>query len=315
MKQFSLSQRRACRLLAIDRSSARYQVRRRTDAELSAVLEQLAQRHPRYGYRRLWAQLRNAGYRINHKRVYRLYRMTALTMRRKATRRLTHKGAGLPQLTRSDQQWALDFVHDQIGDGRALRALTVVDQFTRECLAIEVDTGISSRQVARTLERILEHRPTPRSLRSDNGTEFRSRYFKAWCASHRIGLEYIAPGRPMQNGYIESFNGKLRDECLNLHCFRNLNDARDRIEGWREHYNQQRPHSALGYRTPQQFAQQQWSSAPARTAGPQELALAVHGPPPRIPQPHFFASPSDQAKGADEKMSNSKATQSLVMGG
>ena len=127
MKQFSISQRRACHLLAIDRSSARYQVRRRTDAELSAVLEQLAQRHPRYGYRRLWAQLRSAGYRINHKRVYRLYRMTALTMRRKTTRRLTHKGAGWPQLTRSNQQWALDFVHDKIGDGRALRALTVVD--------------------------------------------------------------------------------------------------------------------------------------------------------------------------------------------
>jgi len=118
----------------------------------------------------------------------------------------------------------------------------------------------------------------------------------------------------MQNGYIESFNGKLRDECLNLHCFRNLNDARDRIEGWREHYNQKRPHSALGYRTPQQFAQQ-WSSAAARTAGPPELALAVQSAPPPIQQQHFFASPSDQAKGADEKMSNSNSTQSLIMGG
>jgi hypothetical protein len=168
--------------------------------------------------------------------------------------------------------------------------------------------------VARTLEQILESRPLPLSLRSDNGTEFRSRYFKAWCAIRRIELDYIAPGRPTQNGYVESFNGKLRDECLNLYWFHNLNEAKDRIESWRQHYNQQRPHSSLGYRTPDQFAQQ-WSSAGARTAGPQELALAVQSAPPRIQHQHFFAAPSDQAKGADEKMFNSNSTPSLIMGG
>ncbi len=302
MQQFSISQRRACRLIPIARSSARYQARvERDDGDLGRKLEALAQRHPRYGYRRLWAELRSAGYVVNHKRVYRLYRHSHLTLRRKAGRRLTHRGAALAQLTQPNEQWALDFVHDRIGEGRAIRVLTIIDEFTRECLATEVDTGISARQVARTLERILESRPVPRSLRCDNGPEFRSRYFHAWCKSHRIALEYIAPGRPTQNGYIESFNGKLRDECLNLNCLRNLNDARERNGRWREHYNSSRPHSALGYLAPEHFALK-WSAALTRTAAPAELALAVQRAAPRTKNLHFSASPVQSVKGEVEKM-------------
>jgi len=316
MEQFSISQRRACRLVAIDRSSARYQARTAGgETGLRSALEELAQRHPRYGYRRLWVELRRGGYPVNHKRVYRLYRQARLKLRRKAgRRRLTHRGVALAQLTRPNQQWALDFVHDRIGDGRALRVLTIIDEFTRECLATEADTGISSRQVARVLEQILASRPSPRSLRCDNGPEFRSRYFNAWCQSHRIGLEYIAPGRPMQNGYIESFNGKLRDECLNLNCLRNLSDARELIGRWREHYNSSRPHSALGYLAPEKFAAQ-WNAALTRTAAPGSLALAVQRTAPQIRNRHFSASPLKQVKGEDEKMLNNKTTQSLIMGG
>ncbi len=276
-------------------------------------MERLAQANPRYGYRRLCDGLHELGYRVNHKRVYRLYRAAHLLLRRKVVRRLRHPGAALPKLERPNEQWALDFVHDRIGEGRAIRILSALDQFTREWVGTAVDTGISSRQVARVLEAILEQRPAPLSLRTDNGPEFRSRYFKAWCASRRIALEYIAPGRPMQNGYVESFNGRLRDECLNLNCFRNLNEAREKIERWRQHYNTRRPHSALGHLTPLQFAQQ-WYAATRSTAVPGNLPLAVQRASPQIQNPHFFASPSAAVAGEDEKMLN-PATQSLTMGG
>jgi putative transposase len=316
MAEFAISQRRACRLLALDRTSARYQSRAPGgDAALAQALAEQARRHPRYGYRRLWAQLRSVGVVVNHKRVYRLYRQAGLKLRRKQGRPLLHQGTPLARAERPNQQWAADFVSDRIGDGHALRVLTVIDEFTRECLATEADTGLSARQVARVLERILETRPCPLTLRLDNGPEFRSRYFQGWCASHGIGADYITPGRPMQNGYIESFNGKLRDECLNLESFRNLNQAREKIGRWREHYNSSRVHSALGYLTPSKFATQ-WSAALACTAAPGGLALAVHNAAPRIRNRHFLAAPVAKVKGADEKMLNThNPNQSLTTGG
>lgn len=302
MREFSVSQRRACRLLGMDRSSARYQSRTpRDDGEVPRVLAELARRHPRYGYRRLWSELRDAGWKVNHKRVYRLYREGRLLLRRKQGRRLKHTGTALPLLERPNQQWALDFVHDRIGEGRALRVLTVLDEFTRECLTLEVDTGISSRMVAIALERVIAERAVPTSLRLDNGPEFRSRYFAAWCRSRGIALDYITPGRPMQNGYIESFNGKLRDECLNLHCFRNLHHARECIGQWREHYNRTRPHSALGYLTPARFAQE-WSAALTRTAAPGSLALAVQSASAADSDSAFFHFALNHHEGRSEKM-------------
>src|SRR6202020_2452194 len=159
-----------------------------------------------------------------------------------------------PLICRPNQEWALDFVSDAISNGRALRALTMVDSYTRECPAIEVDTGISSRQVTRTLERVIAERGAPATLRCDNGPEFTSRHFLAWCGQKKIELVHIQPGKPMQNGHVESFNGRLRDECLNASWFRNLQDARAKITAWRDEYNGERPHSSLGYRTPNEFA-------------------------------------------------------------
>jgi putative transposase len=163
-------------------------------------------------------------------------------------------GAPLRRCTVPNQEWALDFVHDVIASGRVIRVLGVVDAYTRECLALEVDTSLPSRRVTRVLERIISQRGQPQSIRCDNGPELTSRYFLAWCIERKIELIHIQPGRPMQNGRIESFNGKLRDECLRVSWFYNLWDARGKIARWREEYNQQRPHSSLGYRTPAEFA-------------------------------------------------------------
>jgi putative transposase len=157
-------------------------------------------------------------------------------------------------LSRPNQEWAMDFVADGLATGRGLRMLTVVDSFTRECPSIEVDTGLSSRRVTRALEWIISQRGKPEVLRCDNGPEFTSRHFLAWCEEHSIRLLHIQPGRPMQNGHIESFNGRLRDECLNHHWFKTLADAKQKIERWRMEYNGERPHSSLAYRTPEEFA-------------------------------------------------------------
>ena len=159
-----------------------------------------------------------------------------------------------PLLTAPNHEWALDFVSDALASGRGLRALTIVDSYTRECPAIEVGSGICSRQVTRTLERIMEGRGKPKSLRCDNGPEFTSRHFLTWCEEQGIALNHIKPGKPMQNGHVESFNGRLRDECLNASWFLNLADAKRKIESWREEYNAERPHSSLAYRTPAEFA-------------------------------------------------------------
>ena len=159
-----------------------------------------------------------------------------------------------PLLTRPNQEWSLDFVTDALASGRALRVRTMVDSFTRECPVIEANTGISGRQVTRALDRVIEQRGAPAVLRCDNGPEFTSRHFIGWCEEKKIAVTYIQPGKPMQNGYVESFNGRLRDECLNASWFLNMADARYKIESWRRNYNAERPHSSLDYRTPEEFA-------------------------------------------------------------
>jgi putative transposase len=222
---------------------------------LRQALVALARQHPRYGYRRLWAILERRGWKANVKRIYRLYREEGLIVRRLKRKRLSRQIPVDSLLTGPNQEWALDFVSDALAGGRGLRALTIVDSYTRECPAIEVSSGLSSQQVTRTLGKIIAVRGKPKWLRCDNGPEFTSRHFLAWCEENGITVKHIQPGKPMQNGHIESFNGRLRDECLNANWFLNMADAKTKIEGWRQEYNAERPHSSLDYRTPEEFAQ------------------------------------------------------------
>lgn len=254
VSEHQLSERQACRLMEVDRSTYRYEARP-DNSQLREALLELARQKPRYGYRRLWAILDRSGWKVNVKRIYRLYRAEGLMVRRLKRKRLKRQAPVDSLISRPNQEWALDFVSDALATGRALRALTIVDSYTRECPAIEVASGISSRQVTRTLDKIIEERGKPDRLRCDNGPEFRSRHFVAWCEEKGIVLHHIQPGRPMQNGHIESFNGRLRDECLNASWFLNLADAKRKIETWRLDYNADRPHSSLAYRTPAEFAQ------------------------------------------------------------
>ena len=252
--QHALSERRACKLIGVERMSYRYGPRPDHNARLREALVEVARQKPRFGYRRLHAILERRGEGASPQRVYRLYRQQGLAVRRLRRKRLVRAAAGTPALTGANQEWAMDFVSDALANGRGIRVLTLIDAHTRECPALEVDAGFPSQRVTRVLERVIEGRGRPEAIRCDNGPEFTSRHFLAWCEQRQIRLTHIQPGRPMQNGRCESFNGRLRDECLNAHWFVNLADARHKIEHWRQEYNTDRPHSALAYRTPSEFA-------------------------------------------------------------
>lgn len=288
MVECKLSERQACKLLEVDRSSYRYEPQPDWNAVLRQELIALARQKPRYGYRRLGVLLERRGMRANHKRLYRLYREEHLAVRRLRRKRLARPAAPVAMLSRMNQEWSMDFVMDGLATGRALRLLTVVDNYTRECLAIEVDNCLSSQRVTRVLEWVMEQRGAPETVRCDNGPEFTSRHFLAWCEERRIGLIHIQPGRPTQNGHVESFNGRLRDECLNAHWFATLLDARTKIEAWRQDYNNERPHSSLAYRTPREFAAilestERESLMAGRGKGTQTPSPC---PTPPIPAPH-----------------------------
>ncbi len=254
-EEYAFSQRRACRLMTVAVSSYRYQIRR-SDEPLRTKLVELAREKPRFGYRRLHVLLRRSGEVVNHKHVHRVYREAGLSIRRKKRKHCVRVGRPLRVWTAANQEWALDFVHDAVESGQAIRVLSVVDAYTRECLALEVDTSFASRRVTRVLDEIIAERGMPRVIRCDNGPELTSRHFLAWCIERKIELVHIQPGRPMQNGQVESFHGKLRDECLRVSWFGNLFEARRKIASWRNEYNHERPHSSLGYRTPQEFARE-----------------------------------------------------------
>lgn len=253
-EQFRLSERRACKLMDVDRSTYRYEPRPDHNRALREALVALARQKPRYGYRRLHVVLEKRGHQASVMRIYRLYRAEGLAVRRLKRKRLS-RVAVASHLVRANQEWALDFAADTLASGRGIRVFAVVDTFTRENLSLEVDTSLSSRRVTRSLESVVERRGTPEAIRCDNGPELTSRHFLSWCEERKIQLIHIQPGRPMQNGHIESFNGRLRDECLNANWFQNLTDARAKIAAWREEYNSERPHSSLGYRTPNEFAE------------------------------------------------------------
>lgn len=255
MTQHGISQRRACVLVDIGDSSLRYRARPRDNQHLVERLTAIAATHPRYGYRRAWALVRREGSLVNHKRVARLWRQAGLSVPRRIRRRRRAEAAVRPcQATRRNHVWTYDFLYDRAMNGRKLKVLTVVDEFTREGLAIEIDTSITAAGVQRLLMRLFAEHGHPEFLRSDNGPEFVAVALQRWLATQCTGTVYIEPGRPWQNGIGESFNGKLRDECLNTAWFWNLRDAKVQIEQWRLMYNTERPHSSLDYQTPVEFA-------------------------------------------------------------
>lgn len=250
---YGFSERRADRLVGIGRTSARYRPRRsgEGDEAVRARLRALAMERPRFGYRRLQAMLRREGILVNHKRVARLYREEGLAVRRRSRKRSGRTGRGHPALpTRPNEQWGLDFVADALVTGRRIRLLNVLDLFTREALAIEVDVSLPGARVVTVLERVVGERGTPDELVLDNGPELTGRALDEWAAERGVRLRFIDPGQPSQNSFVESFNGRFRDECLDQLWFTSLADARAAVEDWRNDYNGSRPHSALGYRTP-----------------------------------------------------------------
>jgi len=255
MTAHQLGVTRACGLAGISRSLYRYESKRPDDTELTERLTALAGQKRRYGYRRLHVLLRREGWRINRKRTYRVYRAAGLMVRRRKRKRI----AGIDRQDKviaqaPNQSWSMDFVSDGFVDGRRLRCLNIVDDFTKECLAIEVDTSLPGRRVVSVLERLAERRGLPRSVTVDNGPEFAGKVLDEWAHRRQLRLRFIEPGKPQQNAYIESFNGKFRDECLNEHWFLSMRHAREVIAAWRQEYNSERPHSALGYLTPDRFA-------------------------------------------------------------
>lgn len=262
--EFQSSERRVCGLMEIPRMTCRYHSRR-DDTALRERLLKLAREKPRYGYRRLYVLLRRdrtqAEERINHKRIWRVYRELGLSVRRTRRKRLQRSMRPRPMLTAANQEWAVDFASDVTASGRRLRIFSVVDSYTRECLALDVDASFPSRRVTRTLAEIVARRGAPQAIRSDNGPELSSRHYLAWCIERRIDAIHIQPGKPTQNAHVESFHGRLRDECLNVSWFWNLWDARKKITAWRSEYNWQRPHSALQYLTPEEFARKAASSS------------------------------------------------------
>jgi putative transposase len=255
-ERFGFSQRRACRLVGTARSTVRYSGRRRDDVVLRDRLRELAAQRPRFGYRRLHVLLRREEICVNHKRIERLYREEGLAVRRRRRKSLTRVLRGRPLAPeRANEQWAMDFLHDTIASGRTIRLLSIIDVYTREALALEVDTSLPGSRVVRVLNRLACERPLPTQFVLDNGPELISRVLEEWAHQRKVILHFIDPGKPMQNAHCESFHGRLRDECLNEHWFLGLADARRIVENWRQDYNRIRPHSALGYQSPAEFAQ------------------------------------------------------------
>jgi putative transposase len=257
---FEVSQRRACRVLGQARSAQRRQPAgpRRGEGRLVRRMLELVRRHPRYGYRRIWALLRREGWRVNRKRVYRLWRREGLKVpqQQRKKRRLGHdaNGCARRRAQAKDHVWAWDFLHDRTADGRPLKWLSVVDEYTRECLVLEVRRGLNAEEVVALLRRVVRVRGVPKHIRSDNGPEFIARAIRDWLARDGVEALYIAPGAPWENGHAEAFHSRLRDELVDGEEFASLLEAQTLAKEWQRAYNRERPHSALGYRTPSEFA-------------------------------------------------------------
>lgn len=252
---FGLSQRRACKVVDADRSTMRYEKKPKDDSRVLHRMKELLLERPRFGCPRVHLVLRSEGLVKNHKRTERIYYGNSLQLKKRKPKRRVYKPENsLPPLASANTRWSMDFVHDNLASGRAFRILTIIDEWSRECPAMEVDTSLSGNRVVRVLERLKLERGLPEEIGVDQGTEFTSKALTKWAADNGVRLHYASPGDKNENAFIESFNGRLRDECLNMHWFSTIRDARDLIEDWRIDYNERRPHTSLGGMTPGQFA-------------------------------------------------------------
>lgn len=254
-KNIGLSERRACQLLGTYRSTVRYVQKARDDQPVEELITAKVQRFRRAGYRRISALLAREGHSFNHKRIYRIYSKMALQVPLRPKRRLRMFTRRVPTApSRPNERWSMDFMLDHFGNSRPFRILNVLDECTRECLSTEVDLSLPARTVVRVLDRVCEKRGFPSEISTDNGPEFRSHALAEWAHQNGVRLRFISPGKPVQNAFIESFNGRMRDECLNENWFFSLDEARWTIRKWRQHYNNERPHGSIGYNTPREYA-------------------------------------------------------------
>lgn len=254
-KKYRLSERRACELIQISRSTMRYQSKSsKKFGILRKKIIEIALQKKSYGYRRIHVLLKRNGICVNHKKVYKIYKKEGLMKRKKKKKKLVREKNKLELPKALNQVWAMDFMSDALSNGNKIRTLNIIDIFSRECISLQVDRSISSTKVISILEYLEFTRGLPEKIRVDNGPEYISKRLQEWTAKRNIKLDYIQPGKPTQNAFIESFNGKFREECLDQNWFINLNDAKQIVEEWRQEYNKERPHSAIGYMTPEEFA-------------------------------------------------------------
>jgi len=253
IESYGVSERRACRLMRLQRASWQYRSRRAAETELRERLRALAVQLPRYGYKRLYRRLRKQGVIVNHKKIYRIYREEGLMVRKRARKRLVRRNEKPAAPSRPTERWSMDFTSDQLSAGPRFRTFNVVDDCTREALAIHVARSIPGWLVVVVLSELIKRHGKPRVIVCDNGPEFIGRALEIWAEENAITIHFIQPGKPVQNCYVESFNGRFRDECINEHWFTSMEDAREIIEGWRMNYNEVREHGSLGGMTPSEF--------------------------------------------------------------
>jgi len=255
-ERFQVSRQRACRLAALQRATWYYRSQAQDQSGLRMRIRDIANVRPRFGYLRIHIMLRREGWMVNRKRVHRLYRLEGLQLRlrvRWRKRAALHRGP-VPTPQACNQHWSMDFVHDQLANGRRFRVLTVIDQWSRESVLLETGFSLGGQDVAQALERVSVTRSLPKAITVDHGTEFTSKALDEWAWRRGVQLDFIRPGKPVENGLIESFNGRLRDECLNVNEFASLEHARATLQCWQDDYNLQRPHGSLGHLTPSEYA-------------------------------------------------------------
>ena len=262
--EWGQSIRRVCEVLSVDRSTYHYQSKRADQAGLKKRIKEICETRVRYGYRRVWVLLRREGWEVNQKRVYRLYRELGMQLRNKSPKRRVKAKLRSDRsvAVRPQEIWAMDFVHDQLATGRKLRMLTVVDTYSRYCPVIDPRFSYRGEDVVNTLERVCSETGYPRVIRVDQGTEFVSRDMDLWAYQKGVILDFSRPGKPTDNAFIEAFNGRLRAECLNTHWFMSMPDASEKLESWRRDYNEQRPHGAIGNKTPISLAFSDFVTSP-----------------------------------------------------